>query len=59
MGLQSRLGTGKPILASILIKRISDQTDNNMFYFYCKAGETEKQETTHRFANPAVPASPQ
>ena len=34
-------------MTSFLVKFSSDQTDNNVLCFFCKAVETEKQETTH------------
>ena len=47
MRILGRPGSGKTILASFLINYMTDQCGNNVLYFFCKAGETEKQETTH------------
>ena len=47
MRILGRPGSGKTILASFLINYMADQCENNVLYFFCKAGETEKQETTH------------
>ena len=47
MRILGRPGTGKIILASFLINHLSEQNQKNVLYFFCKAGETEKRETTH------------
>lgn len=42
-----RPGTGKTVLTSFLINHLAEQNKKNVLYFFCKTGETEKQETTH------------
>ena len=47
MRILGRPGSGKTVLTSFLINHLADQNETNVLYFFCKAGETEKQETTH------------
>lgn len=46
MRILGRPGTGKTVLASFLVKYLAEH-NKNVLYFFCKAGETEKRETTH------------
>lgn len=47
MRILGRPGTGKTVLASFLVNHLAEQKGRNVLYFFCKAGETEKRETTH------------
>ena len=47
MRITGRPGTGKTVLASFLVDYLREQNERNVLYFFCKAGETEKRETTH------------
>ena len=47
MRILGRPGTGKTLLASFLVNHLAKQKEKNVIYFFCKAGETEKRETTH------------
>ena len=47
MRILGRPGTGKTILASFLVNYLAEQNEKNVLYFFCKAGETGKRETTH------------
>ena len=51
MRILGRPGTGKTILASLLINHLAEQNQKSVLYFFCKAGETEKRETTHVLRN--------
>lgn len=42
-----RPGTGKTVLASFSVNHLAEQKEKNVVYFFCKAGGTEKRETTH------------
>ena len=47
MRILGRPGTGKTVLASFLVKYLVEESKTNVLYFFCKAGEAEKRETTH------------
>ena len=47
MRILGRPGTGKTVLASFLVNYLAEQNEKNVLYFFCKAGDTEKRETTH------------
>ncbi len=47
MRVLGRPGSGKTVLASFLINHLVEQIESNVLYFFCKAGDLEKQATTH------------
>ena len=47
MRILGRPGTGKTVLASFLVNHLLEENKYDVLYFFCKAGEVEKRETTH------------
>lgn len=47
MKILGRPGNGKTILMSFLVSHLAQQREENVLYFFCKASDIEKRETTH------------
>ena len=47
MKILGRPGTGKAVLMSFLVSYLAEQSEKHVLYFFCKASDTEKRETTH------------